>query len=156
MAGDVILNPELLGVDIATGATGDFVANGSDFGTISGVANVVNAFVRELTTPYGYLARFVEDSGGLKIIDEDYGNPGYQQLSEPMDQEWIDFMVDSIEQVAENHPRIEMNTVDYEILNLAVNHGIKFRLRFRVLGVPKDFNLVLTRSNGTLLAALEA
>lgn len=155
MAADVILNPELLGVDVATGTNGDLLAEGSDLMGVGGVANAINAFVRELTTPYGYLARWVADAGGLKILDEGYGNPAFYQMSQPTTQEWIDFMIDSIEQVADNQSRIELTGgISYTLLT-GVPHGVRFRVPFRVLGVPKDFNLVLTREGAGLRASLE-
>lgn len=147
MASDVILNPELLGTDIATGTNGDLLPDGSDAGTVSGVLNTINAFVRELTTPFGYLAKYVEDAEGLKLLNEKYGNPGYFLLSEPLDQVWLDTMIEAIEAVADNQPRIELIQVDHEILSGTKVH---FMIRFKVLSSPREFNMVLTKENNAL------
>jgi hypothetical protein len=146
-------DPSFLGTDLATTAQGDVAASGSDWGTISGIENVVNAFIRELVTPLGYLGRYIYDIDGLKVIDEDYGNNAYAQLSEPMTPAWINNMVDHIHSVAANQPRIQLQTVDYTITNLE-QQGIHFEIKFTILNVPQPLNLILKRSNNALTAGL--
>lgn len=149
-----LINNDELGVDIVTGPEGDLVRVVRDLGTIDGVANVVNAFVRELMTPYGMLARWVYDAEGLKILDADYGNPAYYLLSEPVTASWANEVVSAIQQVGDAQSRINVLGVDYELLDLAV-HRVRFNIRFEVLGVPKPFNVVLSKEGAGFTAVLE-
>lgn len=132
----------VLGTDITTTNSGDLARTARDLGTLSGVENVVAAFVRELMTPYGYLARFVLDSDGLKVVDEVYGNAAYYQLSEPMTGTWVAEMVELITAVAAAQERITLLGVDYEILSLE-KRGIRFLVRFQIDTDSTEFNLVL-------------
>lgn len=147
------INPLLLGTDLGTTAAGDVAAAGRDWGTVSGTQNVVNAFIRELLTPLGYLARWIYDVDGLKVLNEDYGFGGYAQLSEPLTPDWINSMIEHIEAVAENQSRVQLNAVDYALTNEVVT-GIQFSIKFSVLNAPKPFNLILRREGKTLTAGL--
>lgn len=147
------IDPNLLGTDLGTKADGDVASSGRDWGTISGVENAVNAFIRELVTPLGYLARWVYDVEGLKVLNEDYGMGAYAQLSEPMTPDWIARMIDHIHAVAEAQPRIQLQTVNYTITNEETS-GIVFEIKFTVPLVPQPFNLVLRRESNQLTAGL--
>lgn len=54
-----------------------------DLKTINGIELVVQSRIRELTTPFGYLARFIQDRDGIKLVDADYGNSIFNLLAEP-------------------------------------------------------------------------
>ena len=143
----------LLGTDLATSAEGDVAANGRDWAVISGVENVINAFIRELVTPLGYIARYVYDIEGLKILDEDYGNAAYAQLSAPMTPEWVNSMVSHITSVANVQSRLQLKSVEYTVTNLSTD-AIKFYIVSTIPSVPKPFNLILQRTGNTLTAGL--
>ena len=69
---------------IKTRFAGDLLADKTgDLELIDGTELVVRGRIRELTTPLGLYARYIEDVDGLKIIDAEYGNTAYHYLSEP-------------------------------------------------------------------------
>ena len=146
---------ELLGTDIALSFDRDIAVLVRDFATVSGVENVVRAFVRALLTPYGYLARFIYDTEGIKVVDEDYGNVAFHMLSEPLTLAWINTNIEGIYQVADNEPRVQLIGVDYELFDLTRNR-VRFHIRFSVLDDPREFNLVLFRDGATLTGGLVA
>jgi hypothetical protein len=143
----------LLGVDLASDSDGDIGTVLDDFATISGVDNVINAFVREIVTPFGHLARYAYDVDGLKAVDEDYGNVAYAMLSEPLTNAWVSNMLDHIKDVGESHPRIDLSSVDYDIVTEDLGH-VRFSIDFKVLSVPKSYNLVLRNDGSRLLASV--
>lgn len=146
------LDPTPFGADIATTSSGDIAEVGKDIGTISGVDNVINSFVRELLTPLGYLARWAYDVDGLKILDEDYGNSAYLQLSEPLTEAWISDMITHITLVADEQPRIVLQAVDYTLV--PETNSIGFKISFTIPQETKTFNLLLNPLSGSLEASL--
>lgn len=146
------LNTAQLGTDIATDLIGDIAEKGKDVDTIDGIDNVINAFVRELVTPFSYLARWVYDAEGLKIIDEDYGNVAYLQLSEPRTETWISNMLVHINDVARGQARLTLQTIDYTLT--PETNTIQFKIAFKILQNPKVYNLILNPLNGTLQTSL--
>lgn len=148
-----VLDPSLLGTDIATNTSGDFAVVANDHDTISGVQNIINAFVRELTTPYGHLGRFILDCEGVKIIDDNYGNVAYYQFNENITPTWINEQLTCIEEVAVNHARIQLTqAIDYTILS---GTSVQFNIHFQVVNYPQNFNLVLTRTGMNISAVLQ-
>jgi hypothetical protein len=147
-----IIDPSPLGVDIATSLDGDIAEKGKDIDTISGTDNVINAFVRELITPLGFLARWVYDVDGLKILDEDYGNGVYIQLSEPMTETWIANMVAHVTSVADEQTRIQLRSVDYVVT--PETNSISFNVYFKVAQDATEYNLILNPVSGGLMASL--
>lgn len=146
------LDLEAFGVDIATESNGDIAQEGRDIGTVSGVDNVVTAFVRELITPLGYLGRWVYDIDGLKTINEDYGNGVYLQLSEPLTQDWISDVISHVTSVADVQPRIYLKSVDYTLV--PETNSVAFNVIFTIPQTPKTYNLILKQVNGILTASL--
>ncbi len=147
-------NPELLGVDLAVSVDRDIAMKARDFATIGGVENVVRSFIRQLLTPYGYLARFVYDVEGVHVVDEEYGNPVYLLLSEPLTPAWINAVISGIYRVADNEPRVELLGVDYVLVPTDGQMRVRFSVLFRVVGDPREFNVVLSREGSKLSAAL--
>lgn len=142
MSQNTILDPSVLGTDVSTNDLGDLDVLVGDYAVVSGIPNAINAFVRELTTPYGYLSRFILDCEGLKILDEAYGNVGYFLLSEALTIGWVNDNLQSIEEVAANQPRITLTqATDYVMISPT---SVRFNIYFQVLGYPQIFNLVLS------------
>lgn len=129
--GDAYLDERRLGVDIDA-STGDLVADGrKDLKRVSGLANVVGAFARELRTPYGYLGRFARSRQQLVVLDGFYGNPLFSQLSEPVTNEWMSAAEDYIKAVADGQPRIGLLGVEAS-LQPTVPLAVQFPIRFAV------------------------
>lgn len=151
MAQDNNIDKELLGVDLVATPNWDLAVNVHDLATQTGLSNVINAFIRELTTPQGFIGRYVYDIEGLKLIDGDYGNPAYYQLSEPLTNLWINDMMSHVQTVAVYHPRLTLDTIDYQLLDVERNQ-VQFMINFRVETSADSVTLLLVR-NGTVLTA---
>jgi hypothetical protein len=148
-----LFNPNYLGTDISQ-LSGDLATSLGDFKVQSGVSNVIDAFVRELTTPLGYIAKYVLDVDGLKIVDANYGNEAYYQLSEPLSEPFITSMISHIQNVAAMHQdRLTVNSIDYNIVDLKENK-IQFLINFLVESDVTPVQLVLYRVGTQLTANL--
>lgn len=147
------IDPNYLGNDISQTLSGDLAVNVHDLQTQSGSQNVIDAFVRELTTPLGYIARYVKDIDGLKIIDADYGNPAYYQLSEPVSDVWISNMLGHIQAVGSVNTRLDIQSVDYSIMDL-IRNQVQFLITFKVQNDLTPIKLVLARTGDQLGAVV--
>lgn len=145
-----IIDESNLGIDIAI-ADGDLARSLQDLAVSKGVDNAIAAFIRELCTPIGLLARYVYDADGLKTIDEEYGNGAYLMLSEPFTSGWVEQVIEYIEEIGEAQPRVTVLGVDFDFLDVALR-SVRFTIRFEVLEEPKPFNLVLESSGRTINA----
>lgn len=143
--------------DLAGNEAGVAVRNG-DWVELTGVDNAVTAFVRELTTPNGAAGRFNLDASGLQMLDEVYGNPGYQLLGENMTEITIDEHIKCIEEVMRNHPRLlfpdgakfDFRTIGNQVMGV-------FTLRVIPYGLEEDINLLLMPyENGFVVGREEA
>jgi hypothetical protein len=114
----LLLDPKELGRDLVI-VDGDLSPYGNDLDLLEGPDHVVLRFARELMSPHNLLARYTFDSEGLKALDEDYGNEGFYELSEPLDQAWIERVKAAIYTVGENQPNLIIDSVNYQILDLA-------------------------------------
>lgn len=146
-----LLNQNLLGTDISQ-KSGDIATSLGDFKTQNGVANVIDAFIRELTTPLGYIGRYVLDVEGLKTVDIDYGNEAYYQLSEPLSETFISNMINHIQLVGEAHQdKLTINSINYNIVDLTENK-VQFLISFLVQSDVAPVKLVLSRIGSELTA----
>lgn len=146
-----ILNENLLGIDISQ-SSGDIATVLGDFKTQNSIANVIDAFIRELTTPLGYIGRYVLDIDGLKIVDSDYGNEAYYQLSEPLSDSFINNMIGHIQTVADAHQnRLTISSIDYNILNL-IENKVQFLVSLLIQSDLPPIQLLLSRTGNQLTA----
>lgn len=91
---------------------GDLVVDeAGDLNTVAGWQNLHQAIRRRLGTIKGYLAAFVRDTEGLIQVDEAYGNPAYQYLSEPLDNNTLAGLRLGVQQCMQDEDRIEVSEV---------------------------------------------
>ncbi len=115
-----------------------------DVKTIKGVELVVQSRIRELTTPYGYYARYVEDYEGVKVLDANYGNKAFSYLSEPMNTLPLDKIIEACAEVMLKDARISSAEV---IPDLDIENGlILIRINFTVIdGNTGDLQFALNQ-----------
>lgn len=144
-------NYNLLGIDLATNSNGDLAIDteGEDLAVVRGPNNAISAFIRELMTPFGYLSRYVYDYEGIKALDEDYGNPIYAILAEPLTQEWLTEAVGYVNQIAKDHPRLTITNISYDVLN-DESTNVMFKIGLRVETVPTDYSMIIQRTTSGL------
>ncbi len=136
-------DPQILGSDVLL-VTGDLTANNrADLKLISGIDNVVEAFRRVLTTPYGYIAKFSYTNMGIAAHDEDYGFGGWLLLSEPLTTEWMDKIKEYITLAANSQPRIVLVTVESTIVSTAPVRVI-FDITFKVQNSLNNLSIVVS------------
>lgn len=129
------LNPDELGRDLVIGENGDLAVFGNDLDYINGVDHVILRFSRELLSPHGLLSKYLEDASGLIAIDENYGNEAFYQLSEPMDQDWVDRVKAAIYNVGNDQPNLAITKIDYYLLDVGRNR-LGFDIQIQVDGGP--------------------
>jgi len=113
----LILDPKQLGTDIVISESGDLAVYGRDFDAIDGPDHVILRFARELMSPANLLSTYCRDAGGIQAVAEDYGNEAFYQLSEPLDDQWVESVKQAIYLVADAQPNLEIENVDYHVLD---------------------------------------
>lgn len=121
----------IFGADIGTTDEGDLLISGGDFGLSEAESKVVTAFVRELASPPGILARYTYDRTGVSLQNEDYGNGAYRYLSENLDQYSVNEIKEGIREVGRNHPIVLLQLDETIVSGPPVR--LVFVLRFRLM-----------------------
>jgi hypothetical protein len=109
--------------DLRSNKTGDLT-------TDSGLQLVIRGRLRELTTPIGQYARYIDDVDGLKLIDIEYGNEAFRYLSEPTNTLPLDRIIESCRTVMLKDIRVESANVSPTLdpntgmLNIKINFTI--------------------------------
>lgn len=128
-------NPNDLGRDLVIGQNGDLVVFGNDLDYINGVDHVILRFSRELMSPHGILSRYTLDSSGLVALDDNYGNEAFYQLSEPMNEAWVEGVKSAIHTVGNEQPNLTISKIDYYLLDVGRNR-LGFDIQLQVDGGP--------------------
>lgn len=131
----MVLDPKQLGRDLVISETGDLVSYGRDFDYVDGPDHVVVRFARELMSPHNLLAAYCRDYQGIKVLEEDYGNHAFYELSEPLDDSWIESVKQSIYLVGEAQPNLTVENVDYYMLDVSKGR-MGFDISISVEGGP--------------------
>jgi len=113
----LIIDPRQLGTDIVINESGDLAVYGRDFDCIDGPDHVILRFARELMSPANLLSSYCTDYGGVQALAEDYGNEAFYQLSEPLDDQWVENVKQAIYLVGEAQPNLEIENIDYRIID---------------------------------------
>ena len=147
-------DPDSFGIDLDSrpasdrarfGDAGDLRSTSfGDISTISGPELVVKSRVRELTTPFGYYSRYIQDVEGLKLVDGDYGNALYTLLSEPQSTISMDRVVSTCKDImlkdtrvstAEVTPSLNADSGKIDVLiTFTLNDGASGSLQFSLNG----------------------
>lgn len=139
-----------LGIDLATSDGefgGDLILLGSkeDYGVDFGRTNLKYAIRRRLSTPQGFLKRFIRDYEGLYTINNTYGNPAYRYLSEPIGPSILLNLKSEVMACLQEEDRIEVTDVGISFVPYQGLPRVSLTISYIEKGLNELSSVVLTQ-----------
>lgn len=152
---DFSYSPDSLGEDLLiddeeTG--GDLVQSpGFDLEFIDSESNLKASLIRRLTTPKGFLARFVQDYTGLVSVNSEYGNDAYKYLSEPLTATTISSIKEELRICLGQESRIEVADITPTIVPYYGTYQVFYSITYSVVGSDDMETLAIVQSGNALV-----
>jgi phage baseplate assembly protein W len=129
----------------------DLEVENGDLKLITGIDNLKRSLVRRLKTAlgsYGMLAGGLSSSGAktVTLIGETYGTRLGDLMSEPITNDWIRHVLDTLQSALVQEERIRVVNVGLTIADLVLGR-VRFDIDYRIIGAETEDNLGIETSS---------
>jgi phage baseplate assembly protein W len=142
---DIALSDNEFGGDLVVSSTKD------GYELVSGRENLKEAIRRRLSTPEGFLKRFIRDYTNLFLVNYTYGNPAYKYLSEPVEPSMIFTLKAEVMSCLQEENRIEIQDVNVSIVPVNNYPRISLSIQYTEVGQNTIESVTLSQTESGFL-----